>query len=150
MAVCWWDHFKIELFFIEVAVPRKSLMALIDDPSNPSPPLNASSIFSFIWLAFLLISSPFSVFPNTISITLAISSCLVSESTPLATSTQTPTSFSSIWELKHCSPPSGQPMIGIPWLKLSSTEFQPQWLRNAPMDLWDKISCWGAGGPFMY
>ena len=118
----------------ELDVSRKSLMASIDDPSKSPPPLNASSIFSFIWWAFFLISSPFFVFPNTTLITLAILSCLVAVSIPLATSMLTPTSLSSIRELKHYSPASGQPMIGTPWLKLSSTEFQPQWLRNAPMD----------------
>uniref|UniRef100_A0A7N0UN73 Uncharacterized protein n=1 Tax=Kalanchoe fedtschenkoi TaxID=63787 RepID=A0A7N0UN73_KALFE len=35
-------------------------------------------------------------------------------------------------------------MMGTPCVKLSSTEFQPQWLRNAPVDLWDSMSCWGA------
>ena len=140
-----------QLFFIEVVVPRKSLTALIDDPSKSlPPPLNASYIFSFIWWAFFLNSFPFSLFLNTSLITLQppplistpighgfdpqfiqkisvvcaciflssiqkISSCLiVAESTPRATSIQTPTSLSSFWELKHCSLASGQPMIGTP------------------------------------
>ena len=126
-----------QLFFIEVVVPRKSLTALIDDPSKSlPPPLNASYIFSFIWWAFFLNSFPFSLFLNTSLITLQppplistpighgfdpqfmqkisvvcaciflssiqkISSCLiVAESTPRATSIQTPTSLSSFWELK--------------------------------------------------
>ena len=73
-----------------------------------------------------------------------MSSCLTSHLGPLATSTQTPTSFSKSTTLENWSAAIGHPMIGTPWLRASSTEFHPQWLKNAEMDLWDKISTWGA------
>ncbi|KAJ6850578.1 UDP-glycosyltransferase 92A1-like [Iris pallida] len=62
---------------------------------------------------------------------------------PLATSTHTPAS-SSILELNSWSTSRGHPTIGTPALRLSSTEFHPQWLRNAPVDGCDSISRWGA------
>ncbi|CAA7398965.1 unnamed protein product [Spirodela intermedia] len=35
-------------------------------------------------------------------------------------------------------------MSGTPLLRLSSTEFHPQWDRNPPTDGWDRISSCGA------
>lgn len=56
---------------VEIAEMKNSSIALIDDPLQPSPSL-CDSIFSLISLAFLLVSTPFSVLSITMLITLAI------------------------------------------------------------------------------
>nr|CAB3485059.1 unnamed protein product [Digitaria exilis] len=103
--------------------------------ADPPGASHAAPRVRAIAAAFLLISSPVAVSPITVRTASATFSFSTAELSmlPLATSTQTPHSTTS-FALKNCSAPSGHPISGTPWERLSRMEFHPQWLRNAPVD----------------
>ncbi|XP_038975727.1 spidroin-1-like [Phoenix dactylifera] len=55
----------------------------------------------------------------------------------------TPSSSFISFALQNCSPPSGHAITGTPCRMLSNDEFHPQWLTNAPVAAWARISICG-------
>ncbi len=50
------------------------------------------------------------------------------------------------WQFKIWSEKKGQPSMGTPVEMLSKVEFQPQWVRNAEIEGWERTFIWGTQG----
>ena len=100
-----------------------------EDPSFLST-FPAASLRCFILLRSFSPSSP-SIRPF---ITLATSSRSTIPCSLAFGHIATRRSSTNINAFIFCSAWSGQAISGVPWATLSSVEFQPQWLRNPPVE----------------
>ena len=91
---------------------------------------------AFSSAAFVLIPFPSSAF-NTVCKALVTPSFVIaqpSNSTPIFHTKETDLAF-MLW-----SPKKGRRTMGTPAVMVSNTEFQPQWVANAPTAAWRRTS----------
>ncbi|CAL9757170.1 unnamed protein product [Musa acuminata subsp. burmannicoides] len=118
-----------------------SASALQEDPSLPA---TACAAACFSSPAFSLAFFPAS--PSISSLATSATSSLRTSPLPSAAvlgRSATPRPSAIITAFIRCSAYSGHAMIGTPWTKLSSNEFQPQWVRKPPVAAWASTSTWG-------